>query len=126
MAQIDSERIRTAEEETTFIDPTLAGLIKQIDSRTSAANCYPTITRTGGFISQVDYYAEAARTTLVASIAVTRTAGSDGVAYITGLIATFYNADASVDSTVTTTIARDADDNITSCDNVFATGESAC
>ncbi len=126
MGQIDTERIRTAEEETTFTDSTMAGLVKEIDGRVNAANCFPVITRTSGLISRIDYYSDIAHTQLRIRRDFTRTVGTDQVAYVTGIVTTFYNSDGSVDSTVTTAIARDASNYVTECDNVFSTGESIC
>lgn len=126
MGQQDVSRIRTYEENNTFISPALDGLISEIDSRLSGANCFSSITYTGELISKIEYYADQARTKKRSDVTFSRTIGSDGVNYITGIISIFYNEDGSEDSRVTTTLLRDVDDKITDCDNVFSTSEALC
>jgi len=127
MAQTDVDRIDPLEEHTTFTAATLDGVLEEIDSRTTGANCYPVVARSAGLITQISYYSDLAHTLLKLQRTFSRTAGTDGVLYITGIISIFYNSNGTEDSRVTTTIARDPTDNwITACSNVFSTGESIC
>lgn len=128
MGQTDTDRIRSLEEQNTFISAALDQMMKEVDARVTGADCYPTITRTSGLISQIDYYADIARTQLRIRRTIGRTTYS-GVAYITSMLTIFYNSDGTEDSRITTTINRDIVDitrPIESCDNVFSTTESIC
>lgn len=127
MGQVNIDRIENIEERYTYISPTLDGVLKEIDTRTTGADCYLTITRVDGLITKMEYYADAARTIKRIERTFSRTAGSDNVLYITGIITIFYNDDGSEDSRVTSVLSRDVDDDwIDGCDNVFSTGESEC
>ncbi len=123
MGAPNASRIEVRENRTTFIEPRLSGLLKELDARLNCANVYETITRTSGLISKIEIFSDIARTKLVVERDITRTTGSDGVDYITGMVTKFYNADTTEDSRVTTTITRDSEDRITQCDNVFSTTE---
>ena len=123
MGAPNAKRIQILEGRYTFTDRRLSGIVAEIDSRLNCAEVYETITRTSDLISLVEIYSDIARTKKVVERSITRTTGSDGVDYITGMVTIFFNSDGSEDSRVTTTITRDGDDRITSCDNVFSTTE---
>lgn len=123
MGAPNASRIEVRENRTTFIEPRLSGLIKELDGRLNCANVFETITYTSGLISKIEVYSDIGRTKKVMERDITRTTGSDGVDYITGMVTKFYNSDATEDSRVTTTITRDSEDKITDCDNVFSTTE---
>lgn len=123
MGAVNTHRIEVRETRTTFTEKRLSGVLDQIDARLNCANVWETITRTGGLISKIEVFSNAAKTIKVMERDITRTTGSDGVDYITGMVTKFFNSDTTEDSRVTTTITRDADDNITECANVFTTTE---
>jgi hypothetical protein len=127
MGQINTYRVQNPEERYTFTEPALDGVIKELDSRTSMADCYPVFTRTSGLISKIEYYKDAAHTLKKCERNFTRNTGTDGIEYIATITSIYYNDDTSEDSRVTTTLTRHVDDNyITQCDNVFSTSESEC
>lgn len=123
MGSQNADRIEVRENRHTFTEWRLSGLIYELDKRINCADVYETITRTSDLISKIELFSDIARTKKIAERDITRTTGSDGVDYITGMVTKFYNKDTSEDSRVTTTITRDGDDRITSCDNVFSTSE---
>lgn len=126
MGQVDTRRIYNPEEKYTFVGYSLDRVIKEIDSRLTASDCWATITRVDDLISKIEYFSDAAKTQKKIERTFTRTTGSDTVDYITGIITIFYNDDGSEDSRVTTVITRDAEDLIVSCENVFSTSEVSC
>ncbi len=126
MGQIDVSRIRTYEEENTFISPSLDGVLKEIDTRLTAANCFASLTYTDDLISKIEYFSDQAKTKKVSEITISRTNGDDNIAYITGLVNIFYNAEGSEDSRVVSTLMRDSLSRITGCDNIFSTSEAIC
>lgn len=125
MGQTDATRVQTNEENNTTISADLASALNEIDSRITSKDIYPVITRTSNLISKIEYYSDLAHTNKLYQREFTRTAGTDLVLYITGIVTTFYNDNGSIDSTITTTIAR-SNDLISSCNNVFLTTEPQC
>lgn len=123
MGAPNAKRIQILEGQYTFTDRRLDGIVAEIDSRLNCAEVYETITRTSDLISLIEIYSDLARTKKVMQRSITRTTGTDNVDYITGMVTIFYNSDGTEDSRVTTTITRDGDNRITSCDNVFSTTE---
>ena len=126
MGQVDTSRIHNTEEQYTFVGYGLDRVLKEIDTRLTASDCWATITRIDELISKIEYFSDAAKTKKTIERIFTRTAGSDTVDYITGIVTIFYNDDGSEDSRVTTVITRDSEDFITSCENVFSTSEASC
>ena len=126
MGQTDAIRIETNENENTLISHDLASGLTELDSRVTGKDLYPVLTRTSGFITKIEYYSDLAHTNKVFQRTFTRTAGSDLIEYITGMITTFYNSDGSTDSTIATVLTRNASDQVTSCSNAFATTEPQC
>jgi len=126
MGQTDATRVQTNEENNTTISADLASALNEIDSRITSKDIYPVITRTSNLISKIEFYSDAAHTKKLYQREFSRTAGSDSVLYITGILTTFYNDDGSVDSTITTAITRTGSDLISSCNNVFSTTEPQC
>lgn len=124
MGTPNASRIEVKEQAYTFVETRLAFILKEIDSRLNCAEVYHTVTYTSDLISKVEIFSNSLRTNKVMERTFSRTTGSDGVEYITGMITIFYNTDSSEDSRVTTTITRDVNDRITECDNVFSTGET--
>lgn len=123
MGAPNADRIEIRENRYTFTEKRLSGLIKELDGRINCANVFETITRTSDLISKVEIFSDIGRTKKLVERDITRTTGSDGVEYITGMVTKYYNSDGTEDSRVTTTITRDSDDRITACDNVFSTTE---
>jgi hypothetical protein len=126
MGQTDATRIQTNEENNTTIAADLASTLNELDSRITSKDVYPVITRTLNLISKIEYYSDAAHTKKLYQREFSRTEGSDLVSYITGILTTFYNDDGSTDSVITTTITRNGNDLISSCNNVFSTSEPQC
>lgn len=124
MGAPNASRIEVQEGAYTFTSRRLAFVLQEIDARLNCAEVYETITYTSDLISKVEVFSNLARSIKVIERTFTRTTGGDGVEYITGMVTIFFNADTTEDSRVTTTIIRDGDDRITSCDNVFSTTES--
>ena len=128
MGQGNASRVQTREESHTFVSPSLRGILFEIDGRLNHANCWLSITRTSGLITQTDYYRDAAKTNLAFRRVFGRTV-VDGISFITSITTTYYETDGStVDSTVTTTISRDGasdDQVITGCASPFTTTEDA-
>jgi len=123
---IDSNRVYHDETGNTFTSEKLDKILGEIDSRLSSANCFPTITRTSGLISKIEYFSDVARSIKKAEVTFTRYNGNDGVKYIGGYTFIYYNDDTTEDSRVTGTLVRDVNENyITSCNNVFSTGETS-
>jgi hypothetical protein len=125
MGQTDATRVQTNEENNTTISADLASALNEIDSRITSKDIYPVITRTSNLISKIEYYSDLSHANKLYQREFTRTAGTDLVLYITGIVTTFYNDNGSIDSTITTTIAR-SNDLISSCNNVFLTTEPQC
>jgi len=123
MGAPNASRIEIRESRLTFTSRRLSGILDEIDMRLNCAEVYETITRTSNLISKVEVFSDIARTKKVMQRDITRTTGTDGVDYITGMVTIFYNTDTSEDSRVTTTITRDGDNRIISCDNVYSTTE---
>ena len=123
MPNQDASRIEIREEESTFTGFLLSQVLGEIDRRVNAKDCYLSITRTSDLVSKTEYFSDIARTTKVMERQFSRTTGSDGIDYITGITSIFYNDDTSEDSRVTISITRDGDDRITQCNGVFSTGE---
>lgn len=125
MGQIDTDRIQTNEESNTTISADLSSAINELDSRITSKDIFPVISLTSGLISKIEYFSDVAHTHKLYQREFARTIGSDLISYITGIITTFFNADGSIDSIITTSITR-VSDKITSCTNVFSTGEPQC
>lgn len=125
MGQTDATRVQTNEENNSTVSSDLASTLTELDSRITSKDVYPVISRSGGLISKIEYFSDLAHTHKLYQREFTRTAGSDLVLYISGIITTFYNDDGSVDSTITTTINRTSD-KISSCENIFSTLEPQC
>lgn len=123
MGAPDASRVQVQEGAYTFTETRLAFILKEIDARLNCAETYDTITYTSGLISKIEIFSNSARTIKVVERTYTRTTGTDGVGYITGMLTKFFNSDTSEDSRVTTTITRDSENKITSCDHVFSTSE---
>lgn len=123
MGAPNASRIEVREEKYTFTKRRLDDILTQIDMRLNCAEVYETITRTSGLISKIEIFSNAAKTIKVVERDITRTTGTDGVDYITGMVTRYYNDDTTEDSRVTTTITRDGENRITACDNVFSTTE---
>ena len=122
MGQTNSLRVSVQEGAYTFISDNLAHLLKEIDARLNGANCFIKITRTSNLISKIEYFHDPAKlpANLMAEADITYTDGQ-----ITGKTMIFYNSPGGPeDSRVTTTITRNSEGQITSCDNVFSTSES--
>lgn len=126
MGQMDATRVQTNEENNSTVSSDLASTLTELDSRITSKDVYPVITRSSGLISLIEYYSDIAHTKKLYQRSFSRSAGSDLVQYITGIVTTFYNEDGSVDSTITTSISRNGEDSITSCDNIFSTTEPQC
>lgn len=121
---VDSSRVYVQEGAYTARADRLDGVLLELFAHTTGQDVFTTITRTGGLISQIEYFTDAGRTTLDHKCTYTRTTGSDGVDYITGMVAIFYQSDGvTEDSRVTVTVTRNSEDQITSCDSVFSTSE---
>lgn len=125
MPNVDDQRVQMHENETSFKSPDLADSIKEIDQRVMGSNIWSTITYSSNLISQIDYYSDAAKTKLIINRTFSRTLGSDGIQYITGMVTTNYNDDGSTDSVITTVLSRSSD-KITGCASAFSTTESTC
>lgn len=123
MGQANSKRIGVREGGTTFVSPDLGTLIKELDGRLVGADLYMTITRSSGLISKVEYFAEAARTTLLIERTISRTAGTGGVMYVTGVLTKFFNLNTVEDSRVTDAFPRTSDKIVTN-EGPLATTES--
>lgn len=119
----NAKRIQTLEGRYTFTDKRLSGIIAEIDRRLNCAEVYETITRTSDLISKVEVYSDLARTKKLIERTFSRTSGLNGVDYISGMTTIYFNSDGSEDSRVTTTITRDVNNRITSCDSIFTTSE---
>lgn len=122
MGQQNARRLGLREGGYTLVSADLAAALKEVDGRTSGADLWMTVTRSAGLITKVEYFSDAARTTLVIERTVTRTVGGGGVPRITGIVTKFFNADGSEDSRVTDTVARSSDLIVTD-DGPFSTGE---
>lgn len=122
----DASRIEVQEGAYPFRGRRLDQILLELASLTTCANTFINITRTDDLISLIEFFTDAGRTTLDKKIEFTRTTGNDGIDYITGMVATYYEFDGvTVDSQVTVTITRDGStDLITQSDNVFSTSES--
>lgn len=122
----DASRIEIQEGAYPSRADRLDGALLELYSATTCANKFTTITRdSDNLIEKIEYFTNAGRATLDHEVTYTRATGSDGVDYITGMVAIFYEWDGTTeDSRVTTTIVRDTNDLITSCDSVFSTSES--
>ena len=121
----DASRIEIQEGAYPLRARRLDGALTEIMAGLTCSNSFTTITRTLELISKIEYFTDAGRTTLDHEVIYTRGAGSDGVEYITGIVAIYYEWDGTTeDSRVTVTIIRDGSDLITSCDAVFSTSES--
>jgi len=118
MGQESSRRIWDREGAHSFTSDDLQGIVREIDMRLNGANVYTDLTRTSGLITNISYYAEALRTTLIMQRNIT---------YAGGLIiiieSIYYNADNSEDCRITETVVRNIDGNVTECDSVFTTTE---
>jgi hypothetical protein len=125
MGQIDDMRVQTNEQKNTLTSADLSSTLDEIDSRITSKNVYPLITRVGGYISEINYYSDLAHTKLTHKRVFTRTIGVDLVPYIIGIVTTFYNADGSTDSVITTVLNRTSDI-ITGCTNSYSTTEPLC
>lgn len=123
MGQANSKRIGVREGGTSFVSPDLGTLIKELDGRLVGADLFMTITRSSGLISKVEYFAEAARTTLLIERTISRTAGTGGVLYVTGVLTKFFNLNATEDSRVTDAFPRTSDKIVTN-EGPLATTES--
>ena len=123
MGAPNANRIEIQEGPLTFTERRLSGIIREIDSRLNCSEVYETISYTSDLISKIEIFSNFARTIKVAERTFSRVTGSDGVEYISGMVTIYFNSDTTEDSRVTTTITRDGDDRITSCDNVFSTSE---
>jgi len=126
MGQMDATRVQTNEENNSTVSSDLASTLTELDSRITSKDVHPVISRSGGLISKIEYFSDLAHTHKLFKRELTRTAGSDLVQYISGIITTFYNDDGSTDSIITTVISRDSSDAITSCSNIFSTTEPQC
>jgi hypothetical protein len=126
MSQVDDIRVRASEEELSTTSPDLLGSLKEIDERTMGANVWTTIIfDVDDLISEIQYFSDAAKTQMTMKRVFSRTQGADAIDYITGMVTTVYNDNASVDSVITTTLSR-TDDIIDSCSSSFSTTESIC
>lgn len=123
--EIDDIRVQTSEGETSLKADDLADSLKEIDQRMMGNNIWSTITYSSGLISQIDYYSDAGKTVLILRRTFTRTLGSDGINYITGMVTTAYNDGGSTDSVITTVLSRTSD-KITGCASSFSTTEPVC
>lgn len=121
----DASRIEIQEGAYTLRARRLDGALLEIMSGLSCADKFTTFIRDAdNLIQEIQYYTDIGRTTLDHKVTYTRTAGSDGVKYITGAVVIYYEYDGvTEDSRVTITITRDSEDRITSCDSVFSTTE---
>jgi len=122
MSEIDSVRVYHRESGDTWTKERLDEVLGEIDGRVNGANMFCTVNRTSGYISSINYYSNSAKTILVCTASFSRTNGSDGYPYITGITKIFYNSDGTEDSRVTETFTRTSD-LITSTSGVFSTTE---
>jgi len=118
MGQESSRRIWDREGAHSFTSDDLQGIVREIDMRLNGANVYTDLTRTSGLITNISYYAEALRTTLIMQRNITYSGG-----LIIIIESIYYNADNSEDCRITETVVRDIDGNVTECDSVFTTTE---
>ena len=126
MSNVDDIRVRTTEEETSTISPDLLGSMKELDSRVMGADVWTTILfDADNLISEIQYFSDIAKTQMAMKRVFNRTTGSDTIEYISSLVTTIYNEDASVDSVITTTLNR-TDDVIDGCSSSFSTTEELC
>lgn len=133
MGQTDASRIEVQEGAYTFTRTHLDDLLRELDARITAADCWLTITRpvspdpNAGLITKTEYFADAARTKLVMERQFDRSPGLGGVRYISQITTIFYNENGTEDSRVTATISRPGlgtNDDLTTCDSPFSTTES--
>jgi hypothetical protein len=125
MSNVDDVRIEMSEHETSFKADDLAEAMQEIDTRFMDANNWSTITYSTGLISKIEFFSDALKTNKTMKREFTRTVGSDGINYITGIVTTTYNEGGTVDSVITTTISR-TDNKIDGCSSVFSTSEILC
>lgn len=123
MPRTDASLVQFIEGGYTFTSRDLANVMHEVDRRLNSADAYTDMTRVSELITQIDLYSDVGRTQKVLQQTVSRTLGNDGILYPTGKITIFYNSNGSEDSRITTTITRDANNDITDCDNVFSTTE---
>lgn len=125
MAGEHATRIVVQEGAYTFLSNRLDKLLLEIDARLNCNEVYEDISYDiDDLIEKIEVFSDLARTKKVVERTFTRFTGGNGVEYISSITTIFYNKDTSEDSRVTTTITRNGDDQITSCDNVFSTSES--
>ena len=126
MPQIDDIRIQTSEQSTSMVSSDLSETLKEIDQREMGADIWSTISYSSGLVSEINFYSDAAKTKRIIKRVFNRTVGSDFISYLSSMITTYYNIDNSVDSVITTTLTRDANDKITGCASSFSTTEPPC
>ena len=123
---MDASRIFVQEGAYPFRKDRLDYVLQEISAGLYKANTFPSIIRNGttNLIERTKHWTDITRTVLNHECIYTRTIGVDGVSYVTGMTAIFYEADGTTeDSRVTVTMVRDGSDRITSCDAVFSTSE---
>ena len=126
MPQIDDIRIQTSEQSTSMVSSDLSETLKEIDQREMGADIWSTISYSSGLVSEINFYSDASKTKRIIKRVFNRTVGSDFISYLSSMITTYYNIDNSVDSVITTTLTRDANDKITGCASSFSTTETPC
>lgn len=119
----DASRVFVQEGAYTARRKTLDFVLLELFAHTTGQDVFPTITRTAGLITKIEFFTSAARTKLDHECNLTYVVGGDAVSRVATMTTIYFNFDLSEDSRVTVSITRNGDDLITQCDSVFSTGE---
>ncbi len=120
---VDASRIYVQEGAYTARRDRLDFVLLELFSAVTGQDVFPTITRTAGLITKIEYFTDATRTKLDHECDLTYIVGGDGVSRVSTMVTIYLNFDLTEDSRVTVTITRDGDDLITQCNSVFSTSE---
>ena len=115
----DALRIWTKDGAYSFLSSNMEELLLEIDSRLNGARVYSSITRSGYSISEINYYLEQARTTLLIKRQITYTPNFR----LSTITSIFYNLIGGEDCRIIETSYRDGLGNITHTDSVYTTTE---